>query len=61
MKLGRDEVLMARTFVKAFYQIRPGVDQRQEGVKESFKDKALLGMLPFWILQGVDPGHGKNR
>ena len=67
MKLDRDEVPMARTFVKAFYQIRPGVDPRQEGVKESFKDKRLYlecchsGSGLGQILQGVDPGHGKNR
>ena len=34
MKLWRDEVLMARTCVKAFCQIRPGVDPRQ-GKKDS--------------------------
>ena len=29
MKFGRDDVLMARICVKAFYQIQPGVDPRQ--------------------------------
>ena len=29
MKFGRDEVLMARICVKAFYQIHPGMDPRQ--------------------------------
>ena len=29
MKFGRDEVLMARICVEAFYQIHPGVDPRQ--------------------------------
>ena len=30
MKFGRDEVLMARICVKAFYQIHPGMDPRQD-------------------------------
>ena len=42
MKLGRDEVLMARTFVKAFYQIRPGVDPRQ-GKKDSKRASKTKG------------------
>ena len=41
MKFGRDEVLMARICVEAFYQIHPGVDPRQGKKSESFKDKRL--------------------
>ena len=42
MKLGRDEVLMARTCVKAFYQICPGVDPRQ-GKKDSKRASKTKG------------------
>ena len=41
---------MARICVKAFYQIHPGVDLRQgkKSERELQRQKALLGMLPFW-------------
>ena len=39
---GRDEVLIARTCVEAFYQIRPGVDPRQ-GKKESKRASRTKG------------------
>ena len=42
MKLGRDEVLMARTRVSAFYQICPGVYPRQ-GKKESKRASKTKG------------------
>ena len=69
MKLCRDEVLMARTCVYAFYQIRPGGGSKagQEGFKESFKDKRLYlecghsGSGFGQIFQGLDLGRGKNR
>ena len=67
MKFGRDEVLMARICVKAFYQIHPGVDPRQGKKSKSFKDKRLYlecchsGRGFGQIFQGVDPRWGKNR
>ena len=42
MELGRDEVLMANTCVKAFYQIRPGVYPRQDK-KESKRASKTKG------------------
>ena len=42
MKLGRDEVLTARTCVWAFYQIRAGVDPRQ-GKKDSKRASKTKG------------------
>ena len=42
MKPCRDEVLMAHTCVKAFYQVRPGVDPRQ-GKKDSKRASKTKG------------------
>ena len=50
-----------------FYQIRPRVDLRQDGVKESFKDIRLYfecchsGSSFGQIFQGVDQGRGKKK
>ena len=66
MKLGRDEVLIARTYVKAFYQIRPGVDPRQDKKesKRASKTKGLecchSGSSFGQIFQGMIPGRGKK-
>ena len=66
MKLGRDEVLMARTCVYVFYQICPGVDRH--GKKESKRESKTKGftwnaaiLVVILIFQGVDPGRDKNR
>ena len=67
MKFGRDEVLIARICVEAFYQIHPGRSKAGQEVKESFKDKRLYlecchsGSGFGQIFQGVDPVRGKNR
>ena len=72
IKLWRDEVLMARTCVQAFYQIRPGVDPRQ-GKKESKRasktkgftwNAAILVVVSAryskgWIQGGAKIGRGR--
>ena len=68
MKLGRDEVLIARTCL-GFLSDPPlgGSKAGQEGVKESFKEKRLYleccrsGSGFGQIFQGVDPGRGKKK
>ena len=71
IKFGRDEVLMARICVEAFYQIHPGVDPRQgKKSKRASKTKgftwnaAILVVFSAryskgWIQGGAKIGRGR--
>ena len=71
MKFGRDEVLMARICVKAFYQIHPGVDPRQgKKSKRASKTKGFTWNAAImvavsaryskgWIHGGAKIGRGR--
>ena len=64
MKLGRDEVLMARKCVKAFYQIRAGVDPRQGKKESKTKDFTLNAAILVAVLARYSKSEsraGKNR